>query len=88
MGIATAPLGGSAHPHPHGLTGGAQQKPVGNRQRHSWGWLAVSTGERRRKLRLSYFLSPAQKRVSALLGRGPLTLSPPYGWGVMWLWGR
>ena len=84
-GIATAPLGGSAHPHPHGLTGGAQQKPVGNRQRHSWGWLAVSTGERRRKLRLSYFLSPAQKRVSALLGR-PFLHYPPIWMGViMWL---
>ena len=76
MGIATAPLGGSAHPHPHGLTGGAQQKPVGSRQRHSWGWLAVSTGERRRKLRLSYFLSPAQKRVSALLGETLLHYHP------------
>ena len=46
---------------------------------HGAGW-RLSTGERRRKLRLSYFLS-AQKRVSALLGRAFLTLSPPYGWG-------
>ena len=30
---------------------------------HGAGW-RLSTGERRRKLRLSYFLSPAQKRVS------------------------
>ena len=82
-------LAGALTPHPHGLTGGAQQKPVGNRQRHSWGWLAVIHGrERRRKLRLSYFLSPAQKRVSALLAKAPSYIIPPYGWGViMWLWG-
>ena len=36
-------------PHPHGLTGGAQQKPVGNRQRHSWGWLAVVHGRETEK---------------------------------------
>ena len=55
---------------------------------HGAGW-RLSTGERRRKLRLSYFLSPAQKRVSALLGRAFfLHYHPPYGWGViMWLWG-
>lgn len=89
MGGSLQPLlAGALTPHPHGLTGGAQQKPVGNRQRHSWGW-RLSTGERRRKLRLSYFLSPAQKRVSALLGRAFfLHYHPPYGWGViMWLWG-
>ena len=61
----------SARPHRR-----RAQKPVGNRQRHSWGWLAVSTGERRRKLRLSYFLSPAQKRVSALLGETFLHYHP------------
>ena len=69
MGIATAPLGGSAHPHPHGLTGGAQQKPVGNRQRHSWGWLAVVHGRETEKTPPLLFSSSAQKRVSALLGR-------------------
>ena len=89
-GIATAPLGGSAHPHPHTASPAAR-----NRSRwatasaiHGAGW-RLSTGERRRKLRLSYFLSPAQKRVSALLGRAFfLHYHPPYGWGViMWLWG-
>ena len=87
MGGSLQPLlAGALTPHPHGLTGGAQQKPVGNRQRHSWGWLAVSTGERRRKLRLSYFLSPAQKRVSALLGETFSYIITPIWMGViMWL---
>ena len=42
-------LAGALTPHPHGLTGGAQQKPVGNRQRHSWGWLAVVHGRETEK---------------------------------------
>ena len=69
-------------PHPHGLTGGAQQKPVGNRQRHSWGWLAVVHGRETEKTPpLLFFLVPAQKRVSALLGRAFFTLSPPIWMG-------
>ena len=49
MGIATALLAGALTPHPRGLTGSAQQKPVGNRQRHSWGWLAVVHGRETEK---------------------------------------
>ena len=88
MGGSLQPLlAGALTPHPHGLTGGAQQKPVGNRQRHSWGWLAVVHGRETEKTPPLLFL--AQKRVSALLGRAFfLHYHPPYGWGViMWLWG-
>ena len=50
MGGSLQPLlAGALTPHPHGLTGGAQQKPVGNRQRHSWGWLAVVHGRETEK---------------------------------------
>ena len=89
MGDRQPLLAGALTPHPHGLTGGAQQKPVGNRQRHSWGWLAVVHGRETEKTPPLLFFSSAQKRVSALLGRAFfLHYHPPYGWGViMWLWG-
>ena len=88
MGIATALLAGALTPHPHGLTGGAQQKPVGNRQRHSWGWLAVVHGRETEKTPPLLFLV-LPRSASALLGRAFfLHYHPPYGWGViMWLWG-
>ena len=79
-GIATAPLGGSAHPHPHGLTGGAQQKPVGNRQRHSWGWLTVVHGRETEKTPPLLFSLPRSACPRFWAGLF-LTLSPPYGWG-------
>ena len=78
MGIATAPSWRERSPPIRTiLTGGAQQKPVGNRQRHSWGWLAVVHGRETEKTPPLLFLVSAQKRVSALLGRAFLTLSPP-----------
>ena len=82
-------LAGALTPHPHGLTGGAQQKPVGNRQRHSWGWLAVVHGRETEKTPPLLFSSSAQKRVSALLGRAFSYIITPIWMGViMWLWGR
>jgi hypothetical protein len=56
------------------------QKPVGNRQRHSWGWLAVPQARRRKNPPL--FFSPAQKRVSAL-GRAFSYIITPIWMGVI-----
>ena len=83
MGGSLQPLlAGALTPHPHGLTGGAQQKPVGNRQPAPFMGLAGGVhgrGDGENSASLIFLALP--RSACPRFWANFLTLSPPYGWG-------
>ena len=86
MGGSLQPLlAGALTPHPHGLTGGAQQKPVGNRQRHSWGWLAVVHGRETENSASLIFLALPRSACPRFWAEFSYIITPIWMGVIMWL---